>query len=86
MLHIAYTGAKLWEGPCRLHPLQAACRKLQEGADTRPVTLHKERGQQRLVLIQKAAAQGESFALYYCIDMGEISRFKKEYSKNLIFR
>ncbi|CAI9572859.1 unnamed protein product, partial [Staurois parvus] len=33
------------EGPSRLHPLQAACRKLQEGAETRPVNLHQQREQ-----------------------------------------
>lgn len=35
--------AVLWEGPHRPHSLQAVCRKLQEGAETRPVTPHKER-------------------------------------------
>lgn len=38
--------AVLWEGPHRPHSLQAVCRKLQEGAGTRPIILQREIEQQ----------------------------------------
>lgn len=45
ILYITCAESKAVGRAQQVHPLQDACRKLQEGADTRPVTLHKERAE-----------------------------------------
>ncbi|CAI9538313.1 unnamed protein product, partial [Staurois parvus] len=52
---IVCTESRAVGGTQQLHPLEAACRKLQEGVDTRPVNLYKEREQQKFMNGDKAS-------------------------------
>ncbi|CAI9543963.1 unnamed protein product, partial [Staurois parvus] len=76
VLHIVFAESRAVGGAQQVHSPQAACRKLQEGVETRPGTLHKEKEQQQLMF------KRQSFTPDYCTDLEEIHKSYQDLSKN----
>lgn len=69
-------------GTLQAHPLQASCRKLQEGWRPDQSLCTRRETRSHWFLLQEALSQRKQFTLDYCTDLKEIHKAHQDLSKN----